>query len=234
MPLSESYTAGDGLPAADVVNFAKFINRSFFAGMIQDFFGLEASVPTGWLLCDGGTIGNASSGASSRANADMETLFAILWAIGNNYGTLSIYTSAGAGSTYGADAATDWAANKRIALPDLRGRTLAGRDNMGGSDKGLIVTNNINGNKVGGEAGAELHTMTTDEMPSHSHSATRGVASANSGGNPDLNIANKQINETDQSAAGYVDIQATGGGQAHNNMQPTAFINKIIAAGVTW
>ena len=119
MPLSESYTSGDALPATDVVEFAKYINRSFKAGLIQDFFGLSADIPSGYLAAAGGTIGDASSSASLRANADMETLFAILWAVGNANGTLSIFTSAGAASTYGANAAADFAAHKRIAVPNL-------------------------------------------------------------------------------------------------------------------
>lgn len=84
-------------------------NASFHVGLTP---------PPDALECDGLTIGDGSSGATARANADTWRLFEILWDVGNTNGTLSIYTSAGAGSTYGADAATDWAAHKRIALPD--------------------------------------------------------------------------------------------------------------------
>lgn len=67
-----------------------------------------------WLLVDGKTIGNASSGASARANADTEALFTKLWAF--PAASVPIYTSAGAASTRGASAAADFAADKRIAL----------------------------------------------------------------------------------------------------------------------
>lgn len=69
---------------------------------------------TRWLLVDGKTIGNASSGASARANADTEALFTKLWAF--PAASVPIYTSAGAASTRGASAAADFAADKRIAL----------------------------------------------------------------------------------------------------------------------
>lgn len=67
-----------------------------------------------WLLVDGKTIGNASSGASARANADTEALFTKLWAF--PAASVPIYTSAGSASTRGASAAADFAAGKRIAL----------------------------------------------------------------------------------------------------------------------
>ncbi|BAQ16093.1 hypothetical protein [Methyloceanibacter caenitepidi] len=81
--------------------------------------GFRLTLPDECLACDGLTIGNGSSGGTSRANDDTWPLFEYLWDIGNTNGTLSIYTSAGAGSTFGADAATDFAANKRLALPDV-------------------------------------------------------------------------------------------------------------------
>lgn len=91
----------------------------------------RTTAPTGWLKANGSTIGNASSGAS-RANADTESLFNALWADT----TLAILTSAGAGSTRGASAAADWAAHKRLTLPDLRGEFVRGLDDGRGIDSG--------------------------------------------------------------------------------------------------
>jgi len=45
-----------------------------------------ATVPSGWLLCDGGTIGDASSGAGSES-ADYETLFDLIKTLYGNAGT---------------------------------------------------------------------------------------------------------------------------------------------------
>ena len=83
------------------------------------------SAPTGWVLANGGTIGNASSNAD-LASADGEALFAVLWGNGWTDALLPVLTSGGSASTRGASAAADWAANKRMTLPDLRGLFLRG------------------------------------------------------------------------------------------------------------
>jgi len=70
-----------------------------------------ATVPSGWLLCDGGTIGDASSGAGSES-ADYETLFDLIKTLYGNAGT-EVFAN---GDT--------------VSLPDLRGRVVAG---LGGS-----------------------------------------------------------------------------------------------------
>lgn len=226
MPLSESYSAGDALPAADVAAMAKAINRGFYAGKIDDFFGLEADVPSGFLLANAKTIGDASSNATGRANADMSLLFALLWSVGNTDGSLAIFTSAGAGSTYGANAAADFAAHKAIALPDFRGRVAVGNDDMGGSDAGRIVTNDAQSEKVGGSCGAENHQLITAELPSHTHTVGyNDGGTGGAGGVPDEN----------SSGAIYThNTGSTGSDTAHNNMQPSMFLNKIICTGVVW
>ena len=68
----------------------------------------------GWLLVDGKTIGNASSGATARANADTWALFEQVWAFSAT--AVPIYTNTGAASTRGASAALDFADGKRLAL----------------------------------------------------------------------------------------------------------------------
>jgi len=93
-------------------------------GMIAPYIGTSA--PTGWVLASGKTIGNASSSATERANADTETLFALLW---NTFADAQAAVSTGRGVS----AAADYAANKTIVVPDLRGRTIFGLDNIGGS-----------------------------------------------------------------------------------------------------
>lgn len=72
------------------------------------------TTPAGWLPVDGKTIGNAASGATSRANADCFECFEQLWAFPAI--SVPIYTSTGAASTRGANALADWNANKRIAV----------------------------------------------------------------------------------------------------------------------
>lgn len=81
-----------------------------------------------WLLADLRTIGNATSGGTARANADTANLFAVLWA-GISNANLPIQDSSGAPSTRGASAAADFAANKRLPIPNFNGLTLKGYHN---------------------------------------------------------------------------------------------------------
>jgi hypothetical protein len=117
-------------------------------GIVEPYIGTTA--PGGALICNGGTIGSASSGGTSRANADTATLFALIWAL--NATDYPITTSAGAGSTRGANAAADFAANKRLPLPDLRGEFVRGWDNSRGVDTSRV-----------------LGSAQTDEFEQHSH-----------------------------------------------------------------
>jgi microcystin-dependent protein len=125
------------------------------------------SVLSGWVRANGRTIGSATSGATERANADCQALFEYLWGADAN---LSV--SGGRG----ASASADWAANKTIALPDLRGRVIAGLDSMGssaagriGSGSGSFTTGN---NTLGSTGGAEVHTLVTANLPPYTPSGT--------------------------------------------------------------
>jgi hypothetical protein len=86
-------------------------------GAVMDF--LMAAPPTGWLALNGDTIGDATSGATS-ANAANAALFAVLWALSNT--ASPILDSAGSASTRGASATADFAAHKRLTLPNMSGR----------------------------------------------------------------------------------------------------------------
>lgn len=97
---------------------------------------MQAAAPSGWLIADGSTIGSASSGAN-RADADTAALFALIWAL--DPATYPILTSTGGASTRGASAAADFAANKRLPLPDLRGEFIRGADLARGIDTGRVL-----------------------------------------------------------------------------------------------
>lgn len=213
-------------------------------GMLIIYAG--SSAPTGWLLCDGSPISRSTYPA----------LFAV---IGTTYG-------AGDGST-------------TFNIPDLRGRVVAGVDNMGGSDAGRLDW----ANTLGTVGGTQTHTLTTAEMPSHTHiqnshnhtqnshnhtqnshnhtqnshahgstnginfaTWTGGVVTGQSGGSFNLpsgvglstgtagttatNNATTATNNatTATNNATTAVNQNTGGGGAHNNMQPTILLNYII------
>jgi len=140
-------------------------------GIISDYAG--STEPTGWLFCDGDTIGNATSGGTARANADTVTLFTLLW---NSFANteLPIQDSSGVASTRGASAAADYAANKRMPLPDLRGRVTAGWDNKNNVSRlEALVTDGT----LGDVGGAETVTLAEANLPAHTHSFSATTSS---------------------------------------------------------
>lgn len=108
-------------------------------------------------------------------------------------------------------------------LPDLRGRVVAGQDDMGGSSANRLtgLAGGVNGDTLGADGGAESHVLTTAEMPSHRHNLGTAVAGSNS--NSNLGVIGDAGGDNRQSSL-------TGGGGAHNNVQPTLILNYIIKA----
>ena len=106
-------------------------------------------------------------------------------------------------------------------VPDLRGRVAAGQDDMGGSSANRLTdqTGGLNGDTLGDTGGSETHTLTTAQMPAHTHTvaAQQQVSgdSTNRGGSGQLG------------AAATITSSSTGGDGAHNNVQPTIILNYI-------
>ena len=76
-------------------------------------------------------------------------------------------------TTYGAPDASSF------LLPDLRGRVVAGVDNMGGSAASRITASTITDAKLGAVGGTEAVKLTSAQsaMPSHNHSVTQSAHS---------------------------------------------------------
>jgi hypothetical protein len=127
--------SGTGPPEAIGLSNAAALNALLGrTGMMFPF--INSTPPAGSLKCNGATIGSALSG-STNASADYAALFALIWNL--NATNYPILTSGGAGSTRGADAATDFAANKRLPLPDMRGEFIRGLDETRGVDSGRVL-----------------------------------------------------------------------------------------------
>ena len=191
-------------------------------GMVAPFAG--AAAPEGWLVCTGQAV-------SRTAHAGL------FEAIGTAYG-------AGDGNT-------------TFSLPDLRGRAVAGKDDMGGSAAGRLTgrSGGVDGARLGAAGGAERHDLQTSEIPQHVHG--RGTLATRSGGTHAHDLRNwrggslpsggTEINSmqtaTDSNQEWRSDAvrssgshshsitgntASAGGGNAHNNVQPTAILNWIV------
>jgi microcystin-dependent protein len=133
------------------------------------------------------------------------------------------------GTTYGAgDGSTTF------ALPDLRGRVVAGVDTMGGGTRpNRLTSTTITGgaDAVGEVGGGQTHTLTTAEMPSHNHTATSTPqVYSESGANWDLRYGDGNRLAFNRNTNISTSIGNTGSGNAHNNVQPTMVLNYIIKA----
>jgi hypothetical protein len=168
-----SKLATGALPSAITVSTANLVaavaNALVPVSTVQSF--ARSTAPTGWLAANGDTIGSASSGASN-ASADYSALFTVLWDNWTNT-DLPILTSAGAASTRGASASADFAANKRLPLPDLRGIFVRGSG-----------AQTISGTSYSGTFASKQQ----DELKSHDHQYTRYAQLITRVGGGDNNI----------------------------------------------
>lgn len=126
----------------------------------------------------------------------------------------------------------------QFRLPDLRGRTVAGLDNMGGSDASRLDW----ANTLGTAGGAQTHTLSASEsgVPAHSHGITdpghnHGLYQISSAGgsfapNYSMGTAVTAYAATVPNTTGITvnNNSASAASSAHNNMQPTMLLNYIV------
>ena len=123
----------DGTLETDAFTIAGVSVLPLPAGVIVPYGGTSA--PTGWVFCYGQAVTQGSSGS---------TYYALHAAIGTTYGS----GSGGSGD---------------FSIPDLRGRVVAGQDDMGGSSANRLTSQSgdasINGDTFGAAGGKENHTL---------------------------------------------------------------------------
>ena len=129
---------------------------------------------------------------------------------------------------------------------DLRGRVDAGRDDMGGSAASRLTSSGLGvaGTTVGNAGGAQTVTLTTNELPAHTHtfSATtstngahthtytgNGTTILNSGGGfAAVDTTRTTSSNGDHTHTVSGTTASSGSGNAFSNVQPTIVLNKIL------
>jgi microcystin-dependent protein len=218
-PNAANFSVFPTLPSSAPTSDYQAVHKSYVdlfmpAGVITQYVGTAA--PAGWRLCDG-TQYNAA-----------DSTYARLWAaIGTTYGGSGI---------------------NAFSVPDLRGRVPVGY----GAGAGLTARS------LNDKAGAETHTLDVNQMPNHNHDmdphshtgATDEYATSTNmrvvGVVGTTTLYNTMAGYDSGSFIDYVGarfpqhshtfttgnadpvVQAYGGGQAHNNMQPFIVVSYII------
>lgn len=188
------------------------ISQTTLIGEIKGYAGSDE--PEGWMKCDGSAV----------SRTKYRRLFEV---IGTTFGS-------GDGST-------------TFNLPDMRGRSPLGAGATQDNNQpywGTDVTNIIGerANFILGETGGETkHTLTVNQLATHSHSfhgwVFNGISRPGLGPHYGIgylgdtgsgSVFNSPLNDNMQVPWGG---DNTGGSQAHNNLSPYSVINFIIYVG---
>jgi microcystin-dependent protein len=204
---TDDITAGGDVDAA-VIKQGTY--RLVPAGAIMAYAG--AAAPDGWLLCYGQSLSRATY-------ADLFT---------------AISTTYGAGDDPG----------NTFAAPDLRGRVVAGQDDMGGSSANRLTdqSGGLDGDTLGDTGGSETHDLAVSEIPgsipnggiavgtpSFPAISAAGDGALVAGANSVVVAGNAASSTSNLITQGSVTQgSASGGGNPHNNVQPTIILNYII------
>lgn len=199
--LASSQMPLNGLYEYDGTNFILLnpLNGSWSTGDVK--LTLKVVADPSWIMANDGSIGDATSSATTRANADTSALYTLIW---NNVIDTWAPVSGGRGLT----AAADFAAHKRITLTAMLGRALA----IAGTGATLTART------LGQTLGEETHLMTLGELVTHAHLQASNTL-IQTGGNTYGGLGSGSTGGTTQNA---------GSSTPFNVMQPTSFLNAMI------
>lgn len=160
------------------------------------------------------TIGDALSGATFASSACYD-LYVLWW---TNFGIT--HCPMHDGNPYGASALADWTAHRAMTAYPYYNTVLAAQ----------TLTHTF-----GTQGGSDDVTLTIPKMPNHAH----GVSDPGHGHNVVTglypNLQHQKYEGGNDNSRGYTDgavtgiaIVATGGGEAHENRQPTSYVNVLV------
>lgn len=155
------------------------INMVPGAGGFQINGNVVDSIPVGMFGYFGGTAAPSKWLFCYGQNVSRTTYAALFALFSTTYG-------AGDGST-------------TFGLPDLRGRTIAGKDNMGGTSANRLtgLSGGVNGDNLGAAGGLETHTLTEAQLASHDHSVDPPNTATTSNGAHNHDITLQYMNGFD-------------------------------------
>lgn len=110
-------------------------------------------------------------------------------------------------------------------VPDSRGRTTYGKDDMGGTAANRLTSagSGMNGAVLGASGGAEVVTLTKAQIAAHGHTLRTRAENSVGGNGSVLRNGNGTSAVIDDSV-----IQNEGLSQAHSNVSPGLVVNKLI------
>tara|TARA_R100000426_G_scaffold46215_1_gene34664 strand:- start:1102 stop:1980 length:879 start_codon:yes stop_codon:yes gene_type:complete len=125
-------------------------------------------------------------------------------------------------------------------LPDLRGRIIAGQDDMGGSSANRLTNQagGLDGDTLGATGGSETHLNTSAQsgLVGHSHGVSASLQKTTGGGSAvdgidfddSANQGNNAGQNTSAISVSVSGVSSADASEAHNNVQPTIILNYII------
>ncbi|MCW1990846.1 phage tail protein [Bradyrhizobium diazoefficiens] len=218
------------LPAGVLIQGTPYVavyNNSDAAFYLHGFYGNPYSLPIGGVLpFTGATAPNSSFVLAYGQAVSRSTYSTYFGMVSTTYGT-------GDGST-------------TFNIPDLRGRFLAGADNMGGTAASRLTSTYLGAaGTLGNNGGSQSHTLTAGEIPVITSAVSVngtltgttqsnvdidfGIANLAAGGNPCNVVSSK--GGASVSVGGTLNGSATSnnaGGNPHSIVPPTLIVNYLL------
>lgn len=173
--------------------------------------------PAGTIAAVGGTIGDAVSGATTRANSDTLALFSLLWASSTN-AELQLQDSAGASVSRGVSAAADFALHRRLTVP-----------NVADGDSLIAAVSSTVHTKSSGAVKTHAHVFTGTPVADHTHQTGTSAAFGGLGHGGDFPLSAVYADTQTGSAGGHTPAGTISDALGAANKAAGLFVKVYIA-----